>query len=96
MEKNYFAAVEYRTGVAFGLGIGGMLFWGVALAGPLLGGTPGIAAGAAMLSLSLPAGLLARRLGWSWFAAVDPARGEICSSAGFKPLRTAAKAGVKL
>jgi len=69
MEKNYFAALEYRTSMAVGLGIGGMLFWGVALAGPLIGGTAGIAAGAAMLSLSLPAGILARRLGWSWLAA---------------------------
>jgi hypothetical protein len=69
MEKNYFAALEYRTSAAFGLGIGGILFWAVALAGPLIGGAPGIAAGAAMLSLSLPAGILARRLGWSWFAA---------------------------
>jgi len=70
MEKNYFAALEYRTGVAMGLGIGGTLFWGVALAGPFIGTAAGIVAGAALLSLSLPAGILARRLGWSWSAAV--------------------------
>ena len=69
MEKNYFAALEYRTGVAMGLGIGGTLFWGVALAGPFIGTAAGIVAGAALLSLSLPAGILARRLGWSWSAA---------------------------
>jgi len=69
MEKNYFAALEYRTGLALGLGIGGPLFWGTALAGPFIGSVAGIMAGAAMLSLSLPAGVLARRLGWTWSAA---------------------------
>ena len=70
MEKNYFAALEYRTASALGLGIGGILFWGVALVGPFTGEAAGIVAGAALLSLSLPAGNLALRLGWSWSAAV--------------------------
>jgi hypothetical protein len=69
MEKNYFAALEYRTSAALGLGIGGTLFWGAALVGPFIGAAAGIVAGAALLSLSLPAGILARRLGWSWSAA---------------------------
>jgi len=69
MEKNYFAALEYRTSAALGLGIGGTLFWGAALVGPFIGAAAGIVAGAALLSLSLPAGILALRLGWSWSAA---------------------------
>ena len=69
MEKNYFAAVEYRTGVALGLGIGGTLLWGVALVGPFTGEAAGIVAGAALLSLILPAGILAHRLRWPWIAA---------------------------
>src|SRR6185503_1261930 len=69
MEKNYFAALEYQTSAALGLGIGGTLFWGAAMVGPFIGAAAGIVAGAALLSLSLPAGILARRLGWSWIAA---------------------------
>jgi hypothetical protein len=70
MEKNYFAALEYRTGLALGLGIGGTLFWGAALVGPFTGATAGITAGVALLSLALPAGILACRLGWSRSAAI--------------------------
>jgi glycosyltransferase involved in cell wall biosynthesis len=69
MEKNYFAALEYRTAMALGLGIGGTLFWGAALVGPFIGTAAGIVAGTALLSLSLPAAILARRLGWSWSVA---------------------------
>jgi glycosyltransferase involved in cell wall biosynthesis len=64
MEKNYFAAIEYRVAAALGLGIGGPLLWGVAIAGPFTGTIAGAAAGLALLSLIWPAGIFARRLGW--------------------------------
>jgi hypothetical protein len=69
MEKNYFAAIEYHLAAALGLGIGGPLLWGLAIVGPFTGTTAGIAAGLALLSLMLPAGILARRLGWSFSGA---------------------------
>jgi glycosyltransferase involved in cell wall biosynthesis len=69
MEKNYFAALEYRTIMAMGLTTFGTLFWGGALVGPFTGSLAGMAAGLGLLSLSLPAGILARRLGWSISAA---------------------------
>jgi glycosyltransferase involved in cell wall biosynthesis len=64
MEKNYFATVDFRLALALPAGLGGMLFWCVALVGPLTGTAVGIAAGLAMLTLSIPAYVLARRLGW--------------------------------
>jgi glycosyltransferase involved in cell wall biosynthesis len=69
MEKNYFAAIEYRLAAALVLGIGGPLLWGVALVGPFTGTIAGTAAGSALLLLMLPAGIFARRLGWSFSGA---------------------------
>jgi glycosyltransferase involved in cell wall biosynthesis len=66
MEKNYFAAIDYRLGVVlagslFVILISAILVWG------LISGTPaGFAAAFSPLTLIIPAGILARRLGWSW------------------------------
>jgi glycosyltransferase involved in cell wall biosynthesis len=65
MEKNYFAAIEYRTVLAFGLGIFGPIVWVIAAAGVFTGTLAGAAATLAWLSLILPAAVLAKRLGWS-------------------------------
>jgi glycosyltransferase involved in cell wall biosynthesis len=65
MEKNYFATVDFRLAFALAAGLGGLLFWCVAIVGPLTATASGIAAGLAMLTLSVPAYVLARRLGWS-------------------------------
>ena len=47
----------------------GTLLWGAALVGPFTRSPAGIAASLGLLSLILPAGILARRLGWSINAA---------------------------
>jgi cellulose synthase/poly-beta-1,6-N-acetylglucosamine synthase-like glycosyltransferase len=65
MEKNYFAAVDFRLAPAIGLGVGGTLLWCVAAVGPFTGNPAGIASGLALLSTIVPAAILARRLGWS-------------------------------
>lgn len=65
MEKNYFAALEYRVVPALAVGVGGPLLWALALAGPFTGTAAGMAAGLMLLSLMLPAGIFARRLGWA-------------------------------
>lgn len=64
MEKNYFAALEYRISAAFILGLCAPLAWLGAVAGPFTGTPAGAAAGLALVSLMLPTGILARRLGW--------------------------------
>jgi hypothetical protein len=64
MEKNYFAAIDYRPVPAIALGIGGPLLWLVAGVGPFTGTVVGTITGIALLSLMLPAGIVARRLGW--------------------------------
>lgn len=69
MEKNYFAAVDYRTSVVIVMAILGPLLWGSAMVGPFTGSVAGVAAGMGLLSLVLPAGILARRLGWSFSGA---------------------------
>ncbi len=64
MEKNYFAAMDFRLATALAAGLGGMMFWCVAIVGLLMGTAVGVAAGLAMLSLGVPAYIFARRLGW--------------------------------
>lgn len=70
MEKNYFAALDYRAVPAFVLGLGGPAVCAVAAIGPFTGTLAGLAAGMALLSLIWPSALLARRLGWGWGGAV--------------------------
>jgi cellulose synthase/poly-beta-1,6-N-acetylglucosamine synthase-like glycosyltransferase len=64
MEKNYFAAIDFRLAAALAAGLGGVLIWCFAIVGPFTGIAAGEAAGLAMLTLCVPAYLLTRRLGW--------------------------------
>jgi len=70
MEKNYFAALDFRLAPTLVAGLGGILIWCVAILGPFTGTVAGIAAGLALLSLMLPARIIAGRLGWSFPGAV--------------------------
>src|SRR3954466_6590756 len=70
MEKNYFAAIDFRLATALAAGLGGMLLWCAAIIGPFTGTAAGVAAGLAMLTLSVPAYVLARRLGWGGTSAL--------------------------
>jgi hypothetical protein len=73
MEKNYFAALEFRISAALLLGLGAPLVWLGAIVGPFTGTPAGAAAGLALCSLMLPTAILARRLNWPWrFAALAP------------------------
>ena len=66
MEKNYFAALDYRLGLALAGSAAVVLVCALLVLG-LISGTPaGLVAGLSPLSLILPAAILARRLGWSW------------------------------
>lgn len=70
MEKNYFAALDYRLWLVV-VGSGFMILVSALLALGLISGTPaGIVAGLSPLSLILPSTILARRVGWSWPCAV--------------------------
>jgi glycosyltransferase involved in cell wall biosynthesis len=64
MEKNYIAAMDFRLAAVLAAGLGGMLFWCAAIVGPFTGTAVGVAAGLAMLSLSVPAYVFSRQLGW--------------------------------
>ena len=70
MEKNYFAALDFRLGLA----LAGSLFVVVVLAilvAGLWGGTPlGIAAALSPFTLAVPGAILARRVGWPWPSAL--------------------------
>lgn len=70
MEKNYFAAVDYRTGLVLAGSVFVLLVFGLLALGLVSGTLPGLAAALSPLSLMLPAGILARRLGWPWTVAV--------------------------
>lgn len=64
MEKNYFAAVDFRTGVAVIVGCGGLCVWALAIAGLFSFNPAGIASGLAMFALAVPAMIVTSRLGW--------------------------------
>lgn len=70
MEKNYFAAVDYRTGLVLAGSAFVILVFSVLVLGLLSGTVVGLAAALSPLSLILPAAILARRLGWPWKVAV--------------------------
>jgi glycosyltransferase involved in cell wall biosynthesis len=70
MEKNYFAAMDYRTGLVLA-GSGFVIFiFSILVLGVVSGSIAGIAAALSPLSLILPARILSRRLGFSWPSAV--------------------------
>jgi cellulose synthase/poly-beta-1,6-N-acetylglucosamine synthase-like glycosyltransferase len=70
MEKNYFAAVDFRLGVALAASLAGTLLLCAAVLGLLSGTKAGLGAALAPFSFILPAAVLARRLGWPLGVAV--------------------------
>jgi cellulose synthase/poly-beta-1,6-N-acetylglucosamine synthase-like glycosyltransferase len=70
MEKNYFAALDYRLGLVLGGCAFVMLVSSLLIVGLLSGTVAGLAAAVSPLLLILPAGILARRLGWPCRVAV--------------------------
>jgi glycosyltransferase involved in cell wall biosynthesis len=70
MEKNYFAALNYRLGLVLAGSGFVMLVLTLITIGLMSGTVAGTVAGLSPLSLILPAGVLARRVGWSWPCAV--------------------------
>ncbi len=65
MEKNYFAAVDFRVTPVVAGAMVFALISGTCIFGLWTGTAAGITAGLAPLSLALPAAAFARRLGWS-------------------------------
>jgi glycosyltransferase involved in cell wall biosynthesis len=70
LEKNYFAAVDYRTGLVVAGGVFVMLIFILLILGLISQTVTGLVAALSPLTLILPAVILARRLGWSWPSAV--------------------------
>jgi glycosyltransferase involved in cell wall biosynthesis len=69
MEKNYFAAVDFRLGIALSAATAGIFLLCAAAFGALTGTKAGVAAALAPFSFILPAVVLARRLSWPWWTA---------------------------
>ncbi len=65
MEKNYFAAIDFRVAPVVAGATVCTLMFGASIIGLWTGTAAGIAAGLAPWSLALPAAVFARRLGWS-------------------------------
>jgi len=70
MEKNYFAVTDFRLWVVLAGSLCALLIFGVVMAGLISGSAAGFAASLSPLSVVFPAGILARRLGWSWSSAL--------------------------
>lgn len=66
MEKNYFAALNYRLGLVLAGSLFVALIISILIVGLFSGTSLGLAAAFSPLCFILPAALLARRLGWPW------------------------------
>jgi glycosyltransferase involved in cell wall biosynthesis len=70
MEKNYFAVTDFKLGLVLAGSLAAILVHGILVAGLLTGTAAGLAAGLSPFLLILPAGILARRVGWTWPCAI--------------------------
>jgi glycosyltransferase involved in cell wall biosynthesis len=70
MEKNYFAALDFRLWLVLAGSLAVLLVLCTLVIGLMTGTAAGLAAGLSPLLQILPAGILARRLGWSWPCAI--------------------------
>ncbi|MFN0129017.1 MAG: glycosyltransferase [Verrucomicrobiales bacterium] len=70
MEKNYFAAVDYRLSRVLGFSLALVLVFTLLVLGLFSGTAAGYVAVGSLLAPMLPAAILARRIGWSWPCAV--------------------------
>ena len=64
MEKNYFAALDYRTWAALAGTVIVLLCFGLIVTGPFTGMWAGMAAPVGWLTMAMPAYVCSRRLGW--------------------------------
>jgi glycosyltransferase involved in cell wall biosynthesis len=69
MEKNYFAALDFRLGLVVAGSVAVVLVSTILVLGLISGTAAGVAAAFSPLLQTVPAGVLARRLGWSWSCA---------------------------
>jgi hypothetical protein len=70
MEKNYFAAMDFRSEKAIAASLAGILFLSAAVVGPFTGTLAGLFAGLAPFLFILPAWRFAQKLSWPSRAAV--------------------------
>jgi hypothetical protein len=70
LEKNFFAALDFRLELALGGSVAGILIFAVIVLGFMAGTAAGLIAALSPLTLILPASILARRVGWPWPCAV--------------------------
>lgn len=70
MEKNYFAALDFRLPFALGVIAFLSLLMGLAILDAVSGTSAGLAAALSPFCLALPAAVLARRIAWSWLVAL--------------------------
>jgi hypothetical protein len=66
MEKNHFAALDFRLGLALAMGAALLLLFALFVLCLTSGTAAGLAAALSALTLILPASILARRVGWPW------------------------------
>jgi cellulose synthase/poly-beta-1,6-N-acetylglucosamine synthase-like glycosyltransferase len=66
IEKNYFASLDFRLGLALGGSVAATLIFAIVVLGLMSGTAAGLAAALSPLTLILPATIMARRVGWPW------------------------------
>src|SRR5207247_10308315 len=64
LEKNNFAALDFRLGLALVGSVAGILIFAIIVLGLMAGTAAGLTAALSPLTLILPASILARRVGW--------------------------------
>jgi cellulose synthase/poly-beta-1,6-N-acetylglucosamine synthase-like glycosyltransferase len=69
-EKNNFAALDYRLELALAMNAAGIFIFAIVILGLMAGTAAGLTAALSPLALILPAGIVARRVGWPRFCAL--------------------------
>ena len=70
LEKNNFAALNFRLGLALVGSVAGILIFAIIVLGLMAGTAAALTAALSPLTLILPASVLAKRVGWPWHCAV--------------------------
>ncbi len=97
IEKNAFSLIRYNLWIAAAFAVGLPSLLTGAVAGPIVGGVSGFAAGASFLCMGLPASMLARRYQWPLLAGLLAPAGIVIVAVGgaSSVLKTLARGGVR-
>jgi len=96
IEKNAFSLIRYNLWFAAAFAVGLPLLFAGAVAGPIVGGVSGLAAGVSLVCMAIPGSMLARRYEWPLLAGLLAPLGILMVAVGGanSVIKTIARGGV--